>query len=75
MPTNKPRINFYADEDVWDYWESLPVGIRTKRINQFVREGIDREDDDREELETMRERVARLEKTVRELSKIVKRKK
>ena len=41
MSTDKQRINFYADDDVYAWYESLPKGQRAKLFNDAIRRFIE----------------------------------
>ncbi len=40
MSTKKKQFNFYADDDVAEYLDSLESGLKAKRINELIRAGI-----------------------------------
>ena len=40
MSTKKRQIAFYADDDISQWYEALPVGSGGKLINQYLRKAI-----------------------------------
>ena len=40
MTTKKRQFSFHADDDVADYLDSLDSGLKTKKINEHIRTGM-----------------------------------
>ena len=56
------KVTFYADPDVKEWLDSLDSGLKSKTINELLREGKDQRSSVEEKLSLIDSRIRKLEK-------------